>query len=145
MNFGYKILITLVLFVTMMLGMLYISMQQTNETLDDNYYVREQEYQKLIDAEIALQKIRTQALVDQSQSQVIVQLPKNSFQHIQNGQIEFLKPDNQSLDVQFKLEPDENGAYYIDKQNLVKGVYKIRVKWENDGQMYYDDNNFQVL
>ena len=144
MNFGYKILITLILFVAGMLTMVGISMRQTNDMLDDNYYEREKSYQELIDAENALQEIRKHALVDQNSTQIIIHLPENSYQNIENAAVQFIKPDNQNLDISFDLIPNDEGVFLIDKSKLAKGMYKVRVKWENDTRLYYDDNNFYI-
>lgn len=145
MNWGYKILIVIIVFVVGMLSMVYISMQQTNDMLDENYYVREKQFQSLIDAQKALQKIQTQPLVVQNDNQVTVQLPDSSFDNISEASVDFLKPDNQKLDISYKLQPDVAGQYNIDKTSLTKGMYKVRVKWTNAGQLYYSDDNFYVL
>lgn len=145
MNWGYKILIVIIVFVASMLTMVYISMQQTNDMLDENYYVREKQYQTLIDGQKALQKIQTQPLIVQNDSQLTVQLPDSSFDNISEASVAFLKPDNQKLDISYELKPDPAGKYNIDKTSLTKGMYKVRVKWTNSGQLYYSDDNFYVL
>lgn len=124
--------------------MVGISMRQTNDMLDDNYYEREKSYQELIDAENALQEIRKHALVDQNSTQIIIHLPENSYQNIENAAVQFIKPDNQNLDISFDLIPNDEGVFLIDKSKLAKGMYKVRVKWENDTRLYYDDNNFYI-
>ncbi len=145
MNWGYKILTVIIVFVVGMLGMVYISMRQTNEMLDENYYVREKHFQSLIDGQKALQKIQTQPLIVQNDSQVTVQLPDSSFGNISEASVAFLKPDNQKLDISYELKPDFAGKYNIDKTSLTKGMYKVRVKWNNGDQLYYSDDNFYVL
>jgi hypothetical protein len=145
MNWGYGILIVIILFVVGMSSMVFISMQQTNEMLDENYYVEEKKYQSLIDAQTALKSIQEQELLVQNGQEVKVQLPVNSFGDISDASINFIKPDNQKLDVEMKLLPDDSGRFLISKTNLVKGVYKVRVKWSNEGQLYYSDDEFIVL
>ena len=41
MNWGHKITIVIVLFLTAMLGMVYYASLQNNEMIDDHYYQKE--------------------------------------------------------------------------------------------------------
>jgi len=145
MNWGYKILTTIIIFVVGMLGMVYISMRQTNEMLDDNYYTREQEYQTLLDAEKALNALLRAPLIVQDDSEVTIQLPEDTFEQLQNGSVVFLKPDDKSKDASFVLSPDASGKYKIGKSGLARGMYKVRVKWENGSRLFYSDDNFFIL
>lgn len=145
MNWGYRILIAIVLFVVGMFTMVYISMQQTNEMLDENYYVQEKKYQSLIDAQTALKKIQTAPLLEQDEQFVRIQMPATSFENVQEASIHFIKPDNQKLDKELTFEPNDSGQYAISKSELSKGVYKVRLKWTNDGTLYYSDDNFYVM
>lgn len=144
MNWGYKILVTLILFVAGMLFMLYLAMNQTNEMLDENYYVLEQQYQGLIDANQVLEEALKEPLVQQNAQELSFHLPENTFGNIQDGVVELIRPDNQSLDASFPLTPDSLGVFSIDKETIVRGIYKIRVKWTNDDQTYYSDKNLFV-
>lgn len=145
MNWGYRILIVIIVFVTGMLSMVFIASRQTNEMLDENYYVEEKKFQSLIDAQTSLKSIQEMPLLVQNDSEVTVQLPPSSFDQIQDAQIHFLKPDNQKLDVNFEILPNSEGQFAISKSELAKGVYKVRVKWTNDQQMYYSDEQFYVM
>ena len=124
--------------------MVYVAMKQTNEMLDENYYVREQEYQSLIDGAHALQSIQTEPLIKQNSQYLIIHLPENSFDDLQDAEVNFIKPDNEKLDISFPLEPNQDGECNIDKTELTKGVYKIRVKWKNGDQQYYSDENLYI-
>ena len=144
MNWGYKILIVIIVFVVGMLSMVYISMQQTNEMFDENYYAQELQFQSLIDAQNALNKIRTEPLIIQDPQFITVNLPSTTFEKIQNGTIDFLKQDSQKEDKKYSLAPDTNGLFQVQKSDLTKGVYKVRVKWTNQNQLYYSDENIFI-
>lgn len=145
MNWGYRILVVIILFVVGMVSMVYVSMQQTNDMLDDNYYVEEKKFQSLLDAQEALKSIQQKPLLVQNDTEVTIQLPSQSYDDIQDAYVHFIKPDNQKLDVKFDFTPDEEGHFNISKSDLVKGVYKVRVKWYNADKMYYSDDNFYVM
>ncbi|MCO5231381.1 MAG: FixH family protein [Chitinophagales bacterium] len=144
MNWGYKILITIVLFLVGMLSMVYLSMQQSNEMIDENYYTLEKDYQRLIDGQNALKSVQSESLLSQNDSVIIVKLPATTYLHIQDADIKFLKPDNQKLDISFQISPNDSGFYFIPKSQLTKGVYKVRTQWTNDSQFYYSDEKLFV-
>lgn len=144
MNWGYKIAVVIIVFVIGMLSMVYISMQQENEMFDENYYAQELQYQSLIDAKNALNQIKTDPLIIQDQQLVTIQLPVTSFEKIQEGTIDFLKQDNKKFDKKYSLAPDSNGKFLVQKSDLKKGVYKVRVKWTNQKQLYYSDENIFI-
>ncbi len=141
MNWGHKIFIVIIVFVVGILSMVYVSMQQTNEMFDENYYAQELQFQSLIDAQKALQKLQTGPIIQQDQQFVTIQLPKSSYEMIQDGSVNFLKQDNQKGDLKFKLLPDSSGKFQVNKIDFKKSVYKIRVKWTNQKQLYYIDEN----
>lgn len=127
-----------------MIFMVYLSMQQSNEMIDENYYSLEKDYQKLIDGQDALKSIQKESLLTQNDSVIIIRMPSSSFQHIQNADIKFLKPDNQNLDISFQLTPNDSGYCFIPKSKLKKGVYKVRTQWTNDAKFYYSDEKLFV-
>ncbi len=127
-----------------MLYMLYIAMNQTNEMLDENYYVLEKEYQGIIDAELALQEIITEPLVRQDTGNIVIYLPENSFDKIHDARVDLIKPDNEKLDTSFELRPESSGVFKIAKSSVSRGVYKIRVQWKNGDVRYYRDENLFI-
>lgn len=139
MNWGYKIFLVIIVFVVGMLSMVYVAMQQTNEMFDENYYAQELQFQSLIDAQNALKEIQKDPVIQQEKEFVIVQLPVTSFENIENGSVEFLKQDSKKDDLKYPLSIDSSGKFQIKKSDFKKGVYKIRVKWNNQNKLYYSD------
>lgn len=139
MNWGYKIFLVIIVFVVGMLSMVYVAMQQTNEMFDENYYAQELQFQSLIDAQNALKEIQKDPVIQQEKEFVIVQLPVTSFENIENGSVEFLKQDSKKDDLKYPLSIDSSGKFQIKKSDFKKGVYKIRVKWNNQKKLYYSD------
>ncbi|HUH74253.1 MAG TPA: FixH family protein [Chitinophagales bacterium] len=144
MNWGYKIFLVIIVFVVGMLSMVYIAMQQTNEMFDENYYVQEMKYQSLIDAKKALNAIQTEPIIQQDQQFVTIQLPATSFENIEEGSVNFLKQDNKIHDLKYKLTPDSTGRFLVQKSEFKRGMYKIRVEWNNQKSHYYSDENIYI-
>lgn len=144
MNWGHKITIVIVVFLAGMLGMVYFASIQNNEMIDDHYYQKELEYQDVIDAKQNLINISSDNLVSQTMMEVTVTLPVGTFEKLEKGNIELLRNDSQSKDVQLAIEPNGWNVRTIPKSSLSKGIYKVRMGWTNDGKEYYKEESVFV-
>lgn len=144
-NWGHGIAITIILFLLSMMGMVYLASQQTNEMIDENYYAQELKYQNIINATANLQKqTNNNSILSTTTNGITLQLPSNTYQSIQKGSIELLKPDDSSKDILFSLQPDSTGQQVIARKALNKGYYLARIYWENEGTPYYHEQKISV-
>lgn len=144
MNWGHKITIVIILFLVGMLGMVYYASIQDNEMIDDHYYQKELVYQEVIDAKQNLANLSGNNLINQTMYEVVITLPTGSYEKLESGNIELLRNDNQSKDVQLKIEPNGSNRRTISKSLLSKGVYKARIKWNSGGITYYKEESVFV-
>ena len=144
MNWGHKLTIFIVLFLVVMLGMVFYATMQTNEMIDDNYYQKELEYQDVIDAKQNLVNISTNNLISQTFLEVVITLPPGTFEKLEKGNIELLRNDSKANDVQLEIEPNGSNRRTIPKSSLLKGMYKSRIKWTNDGKEFYKEESVFV-
>ncbi len=144
MNWGHKITIVIVLFLIGMLSMVYVASMQTNEMIDDHYYQKELEFQKVIDASQNLINISENNLVSQTIGDVVITLPVGTFEGLEKGNIEMLRNDSKSKDVNLALEPNGTNRRTIPKNTLSKGIYKARIKWTSRGKEYYREESIFV-
>lgn len=137
MNWGQGLTIFIISFVLIILTLAVVSMRQTNEMIDDNYYQKELEYQKLIDGQQRLaQALHGRVFLIDSAGALYFRYP--DCKESADGSIEFIKPDNKKLDtivpVQYKPE-----GQAVSKAILKKGNYRIRVSWRCGQDFYYYD------
>ena len=144
MNWGHKLTIFIVLFLVVMLGMVFYATMQTNEMIDDNYYQKELEYQDVIDAKQNLVNISSNNLISQTFLEVVITLPPGTFEKLEKGNIELLRNDSKANDVQLEIEPNGSNRRTIPKSSLLKGMYKSRIKWTNDGKEFYKEESVFV-
>lgn len=144
MNWGHKITIVIVLFLIGMLSMVYVASRQSNEMIDDHYYQKELEYQKVIDASQNLLNQSENNLVSQTIGEVVITLPAGTFEGLEKGNIELLRNDAQSKDVNLALKPNGSNRRTIPKSALSRGVYKARIKWISQGKEYYKEESVFV-
>jgi hypothetical protein len=144
MNWGYKILFVYIGFIAFIMGMVYVAMQQTNEMQDEKYYEKELKYQSVIDGKNNLSSLENKISVSNTPTAVKIQLPSGTFGNIENAEVYFLKPSDETKDFKIKLAVDSQGIQEIPNSNLANGVYTIRIAWDNAGQHYFQEENFFV-
>lgn len=137
MNWGYKILIVIVLFIIGMGTMVSIAMRQKNEMIDEQYYVKELKHQGQIDAENNLYALEEKLTIKDSLGALVVKIPSAAQQNIQEGSVVFLRPSDQSKDRRLVLNVDSSGRQLFNKSNFVKGQYKVRISWKSEQKAYY--------
>lgn len=141
MNWGYRVVIILVVFVIGIGVMVYIAMQQTNEMMDDNYYDKEMKYQGIIDAKKNTGDLNDSVQVTTQDSLVRIRLPLPAIKKLEHGSIEFLRPSDQTKDKTVELKVDSNGLQFLPRTDFIKGLYRIRAKWNSNGISYYDERD----
>lgn len=137
MNWGYKILIVILLFIGGMGTMVSIAMKQKNEMIDEHYYVKELQHQGQIDAENNLNALEENLSLEERGDLLVLSIPSASNGTISEGSVIFLRPSDQTKDRRFLLEPNKEGVQRIAKSNFIKGQYKVRISWKSDNKPYY--------
>lgn len=137
MNWGFKIMTVIILFIVGMMTMLFIAFKQTNEMVDKNYYQRELQYQSLIDASENLSAISKNPLLKLSDENVELSLPAGARNAFEGGEIEFLCVNDQNKDVTIPIQIGQDGLQQIERKGLGKGNYTVRINWKNEGKQFY--------
>ena len=111
-----------------------------------DYYEREVRFQKQIDRVQRTQQQATVALVsyEASKRRITIDLPPAPAETKIIGQIHLYRPSAANLDKTLPLEPDASGTQTIDAQNLLPGLWKVRVSWRAGGQDYYIEQSVVV-
>ena len=140
-NWGHKIGLVILLFLIALGTMVYCAMQQTNEMMDANYYQQELAYQDVIDARKNLRHFSDAALFTQNDTALMMQLPAGTCEHILEGKLALLRPDDQAKDIHL---PFTQTRLSIPKAQLSKGTYTARIHWENKGVPYDKEESLYV-
>lgn len=141
MNWGYKILTVIILFIVVMLTMVFIAMKQDNDLIEDNYYEKELAYQSQIDAGRRLDWLHSGKLLHPTANNILLQLPTGSYENGVNGSIEFLRIDDAAKDIRIKLEPDNDGKQIISRESFSTGTYQVRIKWKHASEEFYQQED----
>ncbi len=144
MNWGHKIAVVIIAFIFIMLSMVLVAYQQTNEMVDKNYYEKELKYQSQIDAAKNANSAIVDPLITQNAATICIQIPSSLVTGFTNGNIEFLRNSDQKMDINLHFMPDSSGQFNINKANFSVGIYKARVQWESGEHHYYREQDIVV-
>ncbi len=139
MNWGNKLLISLIVFAGIMATMVTIAMRENIDLVDENYYQEEIAYQDRIDQ--MTNNIEAGALkisLDKESSSIVLKFNDK----VENGHVHLFRPSNASEDQKIQLLTDENGLQLIPYQGLISGLWRIKIEWSAESNSYYSE---QVL
>ncbi|QNL22449.1 FixH family protein [Hyphobacterium sp. CCMP332] len=139
MNWGNKLLISLIVFAGIMATMVTIAMRENIDLVDENYYQKEIEYQDRIDQmtnnfEAGALEIR----LDRELSSIVLKFNDK----IEHGLVHLFRPSNAGEDQKIQLLTDENGLQLISYKGLKSGLWRIKIEWSAESDEYYSE---QVL
>lgn len=142
MNWGYKILLTVIMFILVMVFFVYVSMQQKNELIENNYYEKELAYQSKIDASARLADImKGNTIATKTQDTLHIIIPMELMDQFSDGKLEFINSQQSSLDRSLVLSPNEQGIFNYPVKDIKQGNYQMRIQWKSKGQNYYREEN----
>lgn len=144
MNWGYKILTTIILFLIGMLSMVYIAFKQTNEMIDSDYYDKEIKYQTVIQAKENLQNQYSGILLQKQNNQILLNIPIEAGISVQDGNIDFVKMSEASKDQSIKINTDIEGKQIIDISQFEKGEYLYRISWTKANNDYFQEGYIKI-
>ncbi|HTN18706.1 MAG TPA: FixH family protein [Chitinophagaceae bacterium] len=144
MNWGYKIMAVIMVFITAMGTMITIAMRQKNDLVDEQYYVRELRHQELIDAGRNLQALPGNVQLLREQGALTVRIPKAAASDVTASSLSLICPSDKSRDRILVFLPDAEGAFRVSAKEIPKGTYLVRLNWKSGTVPYYYEQSLRV-
>lgn len=142
LNWGWGIAIVYGLFLLIAIGSAIFTANLDYFLVSDDYYQEGIDYQGQID-----KRQRTSDLAesvnwqyDFNSQSVIFKYPQN----LSSGKIVFYRPSNSNLDRYVKIVSDENNRQVISIRNWQKGFWKIKVDWQMNGVLFYNEGSIDI-
>jgi len=137
-NWGWSIVIAMVLFMTFILQYVYrvtVYKKYDHHLVADDYYKDELNYQKQIDKENNANKLVENIKLEKTTSGLKIVFP-NEFEYAKiYGSVKLLRPSNFKLDLKKDIKLTSHFLLISDKE-LVSGKYQVTVDWTYMGQNY---------
>ena len=143
MNWGYRLLIVFIAFGTMIGILVYKSVTMQYDLVSEDYYQQELKYQDKIDGVKNANAI-TGISVIQDNDAVTIMLPPEHRGSSITGEVWFYCTTDANKDRHFNLNVDNNGAYVISKEQLVKGNMQLKLTWKYGEKGYYTEKEIFI-
>jgi len=140
-NWGTKLLIAIIIFMSFIFFLVYLTTQNTINLVEKNYYPKGLKYQTRIDEIEKATLAKEQFNVIQKDGLIVLSIPEINAD---SGSIVFFRPSDQLLDFTSSINPDSLGRMYFPNNNFKKGKYLIKVHWYKNGEGYYIEKRFFV-
>jgi hypothetical protein len=121
----------------------YLMNQDVNLVADD-YYDQEINYQQQIDRMERTNQLENKQIVSFNGSTVKISIPKVLINKRVTGEIYFYRPSDSNSDIIIPLITDTSGVQVIPAENLVKGYWKIKVRWLSNGKDYFSEERILI-
>lgn len=143
-SWGTKIAATYILFVIGVLIMVFVFMNQDVPLVTDNYYAKELEYQNQIDKINRTNQLEEQLQIINQQASVKFIFPNQFDYNSIAGIIHFYRPSDPAKDFAVNISADTLRTQIVSTYKFIKGVWKIKVDWEANGNSFYNEKILMV-
>ncbi|TAF66131.1 MAG: nitrogen fixation protein FixH [Cytophagales bacterium] len=143
MNWGYRIFALYTGFVAFMIGMVVLSVMQTDiHLISKDYYKQEIEYQKQINKmknKVALSTDFQMRIAEDTQKQLILQFPTKVV-----GEILFFRPSDASMDFKVALQTNSELKQIIDSKAIQSGMWRIKLSWSDGEKEFFAERSILI-
>lgn len=142
-SWGTGIVIAIIIFVVLVLVQTIYLMSQKVDLVEEDYYKKGIEYQKDIDVQKKTNELSEKVNFNFNGHYLIINFSKNLSDTKINGEILLYRPSDSELDLKIPLSTD-NLTQVIPIANLKKGFWRVKLRWQYEGQNYYNESSFLV-
>ncbi|WP_337873377.1 FixH family protein [Ignavibacterium sp.] len=142
-SWGTGIVIAIIIFVIVVLVQTIYLMNQKVDLVEEDYYKKGIEYQKKIDVQKKSSELSELVKFEFDGQYLIINFPKELSDNKISGEILLYRPSDSGLDIKLPINTDSL-SQAIPVSNLKQGFWRVKLKWQYDGQDYYDENSFRV-
>lgn len=134
-NWGTKITIAITLFVSMILGFVYVATQNRIILVEKDYYPKGLVYQSRIDDIKNAVPFKDSMVFKQSKGQLFLIIPNTSPD---SGNITFYRANEEKvLDIVQPLSAKVPIDVAFPKEHFKMGFYVLKISWWQNGKGYY--------
>ncbi len=140
MNWGYRIVLTFVLFIALIATLVVISMRQDVNLVAEDYYKQEIEYQDQIDRLQRTSELSQQPEITLNRQRESLLVALNQ-EDIDEGEIVFFRPSDSSKD---RVVAISSVDHEISTGGWDRGLWTVKLHWVSNGKEYYTEQTITL-
>jgi hypothetical protein len=143
-NWGTGILLSIIVFMMILIGIVYVFMNQDVDLVTQNYYGKELKYQKQIDKINNTNETGKHVGIALQNNFVQLTFPDSVFARKASGTIYFYRPSGSKKDFSVPMAVSVNNTQVINAAALDKGLWRVKVEWGMDGKDFYSEKSLMI-
>jgi len=143
-HWGTKLVLFLGLFMLLMIGLVYMSFQQTFDLVEKDYYPKSLDYQVEIDKKINANQLGELIKVEKQGDDLWLSFPAILKPESVSGELFFYRPSDKKDDHLIPVELDSIGKQYISLSPFVRGKYTLKMNYQADSISYLQEETIFV-
>ena len=144
LNWGWGILIFILLFIAFILNFVYRCSLQRVDLVSDQYYENELKFQQQIEREKNTVTLGKNIHFIKNEKNIILMFPTGLDPQSLFGEITFFKPDDARLDFNVKVSPESDLTQRIDLSAVKKGWWDVKVTWNDKATSYFSNEKILI-
>ena len=138
MNFGSKIVILYLSFVSLIASLVILCYKQDVDLVSNDYYGQEIRFQEKIDATNNEKRSENSINHDVLENGIVLTADSVLLSKDFNGTITLFRPSDSKMDVQYTMN-FVNHQQVIESKSLKRGVYKLQLSWVSKQISYFKE------
>ena len=139
MNWGWKLAITMIIFMVGVLGVVIYTMTLDVNLVAEDYYQQELAFEDQITRMKNTEKLEQKPSFEKSADGNLIVLTFPSGLLPEKGEITLYRPSDFTKDRRFPLKLDEANQQGFVSESLTPGLWRAKLLWEANGKAYFQD------
>jgi len=141
MNFGHKILITIILFVSFIISLVVWCVKQDDiQLVSENYYEKEILYQDEIEKIKNTRAYYSEIIkLDESNQNIQLRFASEKLEGAATGNIQLFRPSDADKDLLITIATNAESVQNINTSKLAKGLWKVKLDWSQGGKDFLEE------
>ncbi len=141
-NYSHGVILAFVLFCSFITYVVIRGFQQNIDLVSDTYYLDELAFQDQIDQKSNLANSGLSLELKQGKEDIQILFPE-SFKEAK-GTVHFYHPSRAIFDKQYTLALNDSNIQTINKDDLIKGHFKVKVNWQVGETAFFQESEMFV-
>jgi hypothetical protein len=143
-NWGAGILFSIIIFMAILVGLVYVFMNQDVDLVTRDYYSKELKYQNQIDKINNTSEMGKEVGISFLNDSVHLTFPDSVYYKKASGIVYFYRPSGSKKDFSLPLAVSDKNEQLISTVKLDKGLWKIKVEWGMEGKDFYSEKSIII-
>ncbi len=138
-GWGVGIFVFYGVFVLFILGLVVLTTFHRHSLVTEDYYEEELRYQDQIERMRNANQLSAGLDIsfDRSNRQIVLNYPPDAVLGELKGTVTMFRPSDADHDVVYPVQVDRDGRQYIRTDNLLRGLWRMKIDWQSAGDAYY--------